>query len=58
MVFLASDLASRVTGQVLGVEGGRIFVYRMERSEGVRRDPATGTWTAQEIADAWERISR
>jgi hypothetical protein len=57
VVFLASDLAAGITGQVIGVEGGRIFVYRMERTEGVTRDPAAGTWSPKDIADAWERIS-
>ncbi|HEY6005950.1 MAG TPA: SDR family NAD(P)-dependent oxidoreductase [Anaeromyxobacter sp.] len=57
VVFLASDLAAGITGQVVGVEGGRIFVYRMERTEGVTRDPAAGIWSAQDIAAAWERIS-
>ena len=57
VVVLASDLAAGITGQVIGVEGGRIFVYRMERTEGVTRDPAAGTWSPRDIADAWERIS-
>lgn len=58
VVFLASELACGITGQVIGVEGGKIFVYRMERTEGVVRDPASGAWTPREIADAWERIAR
>ena len=58
VVFLASELAAAITGQVIGVEGGKIFVYRMERTEGVLRDPASGTWTPREIAEAWERIGR
>lgn len=58
VVFLASDLAAGITGQVIGVEGGRIFVYRMETTEGVARDPAGGLWTPREIADAWDRIAR
>jgi NAD(P)-dependent dehydrogenase (short-subunit alcohol dehydrogenase family) len=57
VVFLASALAAGITGQVLGVEGGRIFVYRMETSAGVARDAASGPWTAAEIASAWERIA-
>jgi NAD(P)-dependent dehydrogenase (short-subunit alcohol dehydrogenase family) len=58
VVFLASDLAAGITGEVVGVEGGRIFLYRMERTEGVQRDAAAGGWTPREIADAWERICR
>jgi NAD(P)-dependent dehydrogenase (short-subunit alcohol dehydrogenase family) len=57
VVFLASDLAAGITGQVLGVQGGKIFVYRMEASGGVERDAARGPWSAAEIAAAWGRIS-
>ena len=57
-VFLASDLASGITGQVVGVEGGKIFVYRMELTEGATRDPASGPWSPRDIAEAWARISR
>jgi NAD(P)-dependent dehydrogenase (short-subunit alcohol dehydrogenase family) len=57
VVFLASDLAADVTGQVVGVQGGRIFIYRVETTAGVEKDPATGTWSAQEIRDAWSRIT-
>ena len=58
VVFLASDLATGVTGQVVGVQGGKIFVYRMQTTDGVERDPALGPWSAAEIAEAWERIAR
>jgi NAD(P)-dependent dehydrogenase (short-subunit alcohol dehydrogenase family) len=58
VVFLASDLAAAITGEVVGVEGGKMFLYRMERTEGVRREPASGPWSAADIAAAWERISR
>ena len=57
VVFLASDLAAAITGQVIGVEGGRLFVYRMETSAGVQRDAARGPWTAAEIAAAWKEIA-
>ncbi len=58
VVFLASALAAEVTGQIVGVEGGRVFLYRMERTQGVSRDAASGPWTAKELAEAWEKISR
>jgi hypothetical protein len=58
VVFLASALAANVTGQIVGVQGGRVFVYRMEMTPGVERDVAKGPWSAAEIAEAWERIAR
>ncbi len=57
VVFLASDLASDVTGQIVGVEGGKIFVYRMQTTEGVTKDPAKGLWSPAELRDAWQKIS-
>ncbi|HEX8910528.1 MAG TPA: SDR family NAD(P)-dependent oxidoreductase [Anaeromyxobacteraceae bacterium] len=57
VVFLASDLAAGVTGQVVGVQGGRLFLYRVESTEGAEKDSASGPWTAQEIADAWGKIT-
>ncbi len=57
IVFLASDLAEGVTGQIVGVEGRKVFLYRMERGEGVTRDAAAG-WTPRDLAMAWGRISR
>jgi NAD(P)-dependent dehydrogenase (short-subunit alcohol dehydrogenase family) len=56
-VFLASPLADGITGQVVGVQGGKIFLYRMEMTAGVERDPAKGPWTPEEIHAAWGRIS-
>jgi len=56
-VFLASSLADGITGQVLGVQGGRIFLYRMEATGGVEKDPAQGPWTPEEIRAAWGRIT-
>jgi NAD(P)-dependent dehydrogenase (short-subunit alcohol dehydrogenase family) len=57
VVFLASDLAAGVTGQVVGVQGGRLFLYRVETTDGAEKDPASGPWTAQEIAEAWGKIT-
>lgn len=58
VVFLASDLARDVTGQVVGVQGARIFLYRMETTAGAARDPEKGPWAPEEIGAAWEQISR
>ena len=57
VVFLASDLAAAVTGQVVGVQGGKLFLYRVETSEGAEKEPARGPWTAQEISAAWGKIT-
>lgn len=57
VVFLASDLAAEVTGQVVGVQGGKVFLYRMETTEGATKDPEKGLWTATEIKEAWGRIA-
>ena len=57
VLFLASDLAADITGQVLGVHGPKLFVYRMEQTEGVEKDPRKGLWSPQEIREAWARIA-
>ena len=51
-VFLASDEASGITGQVVGVEGKRVFLYRMERGEGLEAE-----WTPSSLASRWKEIS-
>jgi NAD(P)-dependent dehydrogenase (short-subunit alcohol dehydrogenase family) len=57
VVFLASDLAADLTGQVVGVQGGKLFLYKVEMTAGVQRDAAAGVWTAQEIKERWGEIS-
>lgn len=56
VVFLASDLAADVTGQIVGVQGGKIFLYRVETTTGVQQ-PEGKVWTAEAIRDAWEAIT-
>ncbi|HEX4803572.1 MAG TPA: SDR family NAD(P)-dependent oxidoreductase, partial [Myxococcaceae bacterium] len=57
VLFLASDLAADITGQVIGVHGPKLFVYRMEQTEGVEKDSRKGLWSPQEIREAWARIA-
>ncbi len=57
VLFLASDLAADITGQVVGVHGPKIFLYRMEQTEGAEKDPKRGLWTPQEIRESWSKIS-
>ncbi len=57
VLFLASDLAADITGQAIGVHGPKLFLYRVEQTQGVEKDPRKGLWTPQEIREAWGRIS-
>lgn len=54
--FLASDLSAEVTGRIFGVQGRRIFEYRMEQSDGINKD--SGTWTPEELKAQLEQIGR
>jgi NAD(P)-dependent dehydrogenase (short-subunit alcohol dehydrogenase family) len=55
VLFLASDLARDITGQVLAVEGQRMFLFKMIQTDACL--PAGDRWTAQEIRDRWSEIS-
>ncbi|HTP49883.1 MAG TPA: SDR family NAD(P)-dependent oxidoreductase [Anaeromyxobacteraceae bacterium] len=57
VVFLASPLADGITGQVIGVEGGKVFLYRMVTTAGAEKDTGSGPWTPEEIHAAWARIT-
>lgn len=54
--FLASDLAADVTGTIVGVQGGKLFVYRMIETAGVTKE--SGTWAPAEIKERWAEISK
>lgn len=54
--FLASDLAADITGQIVGVEGPRVFLYRMEKTEGVSRPADEGVWTPEALKELWGKI--
>ena len=54
--FLASDLAGDITGTIVGVQGPKVFVYRMIETEGVTREG--GPWSPAEIKERWAEISR
>ena len=55
-VFLASPLARKVTGKVLGVAGQRIHMYEVQTNEGVEK-AGSELWTAEAIAAKYEDIS-
>lgn len=57
-LFLASPLSGDLTGAVLSVAGGKLSVYKVVESAGKFKDADQGVWTAQEIADYWEVISK
>lgn len=57
VLFLASDLAADITGQIVGVHGPKVFLYKMEQTEGLEKDAAKGMWSAQELKEAWTKIS-
>ena len=54
--FLASDLAADITGTIVGVQGAKIFLYRMVETSGVTRDG--GPWNTPEIKEKWAEIAR
>ncbi len=55
-LFLASELAADITGQILAVEGKRIYLYRMTQTAAVM-PLDDGGWTATEIRERWGEIS-
>ncbi|MBI3202650.1 MAG: SDR family NAD(P)-dependent oxidoreductase [Myxococcales bacterium] len=57
-LFLASELSGDLTGAVLSVAGGKLSVYKVVESAGKFKDADQGVWSAQEIADYWEVISK
>jgi NAD(P)-dependent dehydrogenase (short-subunit alcohol dehydrogenase family) len=57
-LFLASHLASDVTGVVLSVAGARMSVFKVVESPGKYKESDAGVWSAQEIADHFESISK
>jgi NAD(P)-dependent dehydrogenase (short-subunit alcohol dehydrogenase family) len=57
-LFLASELSGDLTGAVLSVAGGKLGIYKVVESAGQFKDADDGVWTAQEIADHWDVISK
>jgi NAD(P)-dependent dehydrogenase (short-subunit alcohol dehydrogenase family) len=56
VAFLASDAASDITGQIVGVQGGKVFLYRMEETPGIHREE--GLWSPAELKARWAEISK
>jgi len=57
-LFLASSLSNDVTGVVLAVAGARMSVFKVVESPGKYKESDAGVWSAQEIADHFESISK
>jgi hypothetical protein len=56
-LFLASDLAADITGEVIAVEGKRIYLYRITQTPAMM--PGNNSdWTALELRERWADISR
>ena len=56
-LFLGSDLCGDRTGNVLAVAGAQMYIYKVVQSAGKFKDE-NGVWTAQEIADNWDAITK
>ena len=54
--FLASDLAADITGTIVGVQGPKVFLYKMIETEGATREG--GPWSAAEIKERWSEIAK
>ena len=55
--FLASDLAADITGTIVGVQGSKIFIYKMTENEGATKE-GTQPWSAAEIKERWAEIAK
>ena len=55
-VWLASDLATGINGRVFGVQGSKVFEYRMAQSDGLDAVPGGGDWTPEKLAEHLPRF--
>ena len=47
VVYLCSDMASDITGKIIGIKGRKIYSYKMSVIEGVEKKE--GIWSIEEI---------
>jgi hypothetical protein len=52
-MFLASDQAAHITGQVIGVRGAEVTV--MSHPAPIRTVRTEGAWTPEALAETWDR---
>jgi NAD(P)-dependent dehydrogenase (short-subunit alcohol dehydrogenase family) len=57
-LFLASDLVGERTGIVVGVAGARLSIFKVVESGGRFKESEDGIWSATEIAENFDAISR
>jgi NAD(P)-dependent dehydrogenase (short-subunit alcohol dehydrogenase family) len=57
-LFLSSELAGERTGLVIGVAGARLSVFKVVESAGKYKESDRGIWTAEEISEHFEAISK
>lgn len=57
-LFLASDLSKDITGQVISVAGGKLSIYKVVESQGRFKEGDSGIWSAEEIAEHFQAISK
>jgi NAD(P)-dependent dehydrogenase (short-subunit alcohol dehydrogenase family) len=55
VVFLASAMASEITGKIIGTQANKLFEYKMMTTEGVVLDHM---WTPEEIKERWAEITK
>jgi NAD(P)-dependent dehydrogenase (short-subunit alcohol dehydrogenase family) len=55
VAFLASDLASDISGAIVGVQGPQVSAYTMVQTAGV--SPKADAWTPQELRERWSEIN-
>jgi NAD(P)-dependent dehydrogenase (short-subunit alcohol dehydrogenase family) len=56
--FLASDHAAGISGEVFGVGGTRIHLYKMMCTRGIEKRGTTAPWTQEELLGSIDRIMR
>jgi NAD(P)-dependent dehydrogenase (short-subunit alcohol dehydrogenase family) len=57
-LFLASDLANEITGNVLGIAGGRISLFKLAESAGRFQEAGGAKWSPEEIREQWKSMAK